>query len=209
MRTLLPTPRIGDRFGRLVVVDGGKFIGRKKASECRCDCGRVKTIRNEHLKRGMVRSCGCLQRDMASSAHFVHGGKGTRLYTIWKGMNERCNNPNSHARANYHDKGITVCDEWGNFSAFREWAVANGYAENLTIDRIDNDRGYSPENCRWVGRDVQSLNRRVTIFVPFNGRKVALAELARETGIPYGTLYDRMSHGRPLTETKKQKRERK
>ena len=123
-------------------------------------------------------------------------------------MRERCNNPNSHARANYHDKGISVCAEWGSFAAFREWAVANGYAKNLTIDRIDNGKGYSPENCRWVGRDVQNLNRRVTITVLIDGRNVTLTELSRETGIPYGTLYDRMSHGRPLTETKK-KRERK
>lgn len=207
MRKLLPVPEVGQTFGHLTVTDNAKFIGKRKASECRCSCGRTKTVRNEHLVKGLILSCGCLVRKVAADKHFKHGGKGTRLYRIWKGMRERCNNPNSCASKNYHSKGIRIEEVWNDFSAFREWAILHGYNDSLTIDRIDSNMGYSPQNCRWCDRAGQSENRSVTKRVVVDGKTTTLASLSKSTGIPYGTLYDRLSHGRPLT--KKQRRTRK
>ena len=207
MRKLLKKPERGQRFGMLVVLDNSRTVGRRKACECRCDCGTVKTIRNEHLAKGLIRSCGCLQRKAAKDAHTTHGGKGTRLYTIWKGMRERCNNPKSSGAKNYHDRGIRITPEWDDFSRFRKWALASGYAAGLTIDRIDVRKGYCPSNCRWASRKEQSANRRNTITVVEGGRRVRLSELSERTGISYGTLYDRMSRGAPLTEKTKKTKE--
>lgn len=209
MRKLLPIPQVGSRFGRLVVVDNTAKKGRRKACRCRCDCGAEAIVKNELLVKGVTKSCGCYQRDASAAYHRIHGGKGTRLYTIWKALRQRCGNPNGSCHKNYHDRGIGVAAEWQDFTAFRSWALSHGYRDDLTIDRIDNDLGYSPDNCRWANRMEQNANRRNTLRVEVGGRKVRLADLSRESGIAYGTLYDRMSHGRPLTQNGKTKNKKK
>ena len=161
----------GQRFGRLEVID---FAGYKKRADghnagywrCVCTCGRETFVSARNLNSGAVKSCGCLRLDKFKECRTVHGAspkyeKKDRLYIIWTGMKQRCYN---HSHKNYTDyggRGITVCDEWlHDFSAFQKWAMAHGYADDLTIDRIDNDKGYSPDNCRWDTIKEQRKNQR-------------------------------------------------
>lgn len=116
----------------------------------------------------------------------------TVLYTLWGNIKYRCNNPKSKDYANYGGRGITICDEWANsYEAFHNWAIENGYREGLQIDRIDNNMGYSPDNCRWTTPKVNSNNRRNRRTVEFNGREMTITEIAKITGIPWQTLYKR------------------
>ena len=120
----------------------------------------------------------------------------TRLYRIWEGMKQRCYNTNRPAYRIYGGRGITVCDEWKNsFQAFYKWSMSNGYRDDLSIDRIDNDKGYSPENCRWATRKEQQNNCSNTIKVEINGTQKSLRQWAEETGIYFNTLYKRYRKG--------------
>jgi len=124
---------------------------------------------------------------------FKHGGYGTRLYRIWYNMKARCYNPNCNNYPRYGERGIDVCCTWrDDFSAFREWAIENGYSEGLTLDRIDNDKGYSPENCRWATQKEQNRNRRDNRLVALNGEPKPIAEWAEIYGIKKATLHKRV-----------------
>lgn len=158
----------GRRFGRLIVVsESHKDKNRHYHWICLCDCGTHKTINGEILKRGESLSCGCYHKEMMTELgkKTIHGQSRTRLYKIYKGIRDRCLNKSSLLYERYGAKGISLCDEWMDFDAFYEWSRINGYADNLTIDRIDNDKGYHPDNCRWTTHSIQGQNRKTCLTV--------------------------------------------
>lgn len=187
----------GRRFGRLVVVERAENSADGRARWlCRCDCGQSKTVLGEHLKKGRTKSCGCAKSESSSKRFKKHGGRNSKLYRIWSNMKDRCNNPDCKVYSDYGGRGIKVCKEWtDDFSAFQKWALANGYKEGLTIDRKDNDKGYSPDNCRWTDRKIQGNNKRNCRYITYKGQRKTVAEWSDITGIPHDTLLYRLNHG--------------
>ena len=149
------TDLTGKRFGMLEVIIRTNNIGKKVAWTCRCDCGNPSTATTSNLLGGKSTSCGCVRTK--------HKGKGTLLYRTWSGIKSRCTNSKMDCWKRYGGRGIKMCDEWINdFSAFRTWALANGYKPGLTIDRIENDGNYCPENCQWItlSENVKKVRRK-------------------------------------------------
>lgn len=203
----------GQRFGRLTVI---AFYEKRKSPcgntkymwECQCDCGNHIIVNADNLKSGHVKSCKCLRKETSTDRivqqgrfNIKHGLAGTKIYYAWHSMLERCYNPRNGNFRNYGARGITVCDEWRNdIQAFYKWAMQNGYdkqAEGLScsIDRIDVNGNYEPNNCRWVNQVVQANNRRTNKLFVYKGNTYTMAELARKTGVNYGLLKNRLLHG--------------
>lgn len=177
MRHYLPS--VGERFGRWTVVSGGNAVAGK--TRVVCDCGTVRDVVTGTLYRGNSRSCGCLRSEISGSRFRKHGDTGSRLYNIWRGMRDRCDNHRHATYDCYGGRGIRVCQEWRqSYAAFKEWAASNGYAANLQLDRIDNDRGYEPTNCRFVTRVANCSNTRRTILIDAFGETKTLAEWTRD-----------------------------
>lgn len=160
----------GQKYGKLTVVKRLKSKpypcgGSSTVYLCKCECGNEITALAGNLKRGHTTSCGCVQSEARKKVHTKHGASNHRLYNTWTNMKQRCYNPNSRDYKNYGERGISICEEWKNdFQAFYSWAMANGYKDNLTIDRIDVNGNYEPSNCRWVTMLVQRHNRRDAEF---------------------------------------------
>lgn len=193
----------GNRYGRLTAISRGANNNRGEATWlCRCDCGREVVVVQHSLKSGNTMSCGCIRREQLADrnrSNAKHGMKGTRLYQAWHNMKDRCLREKCKEYPRYGGRGITVCDEWrDSFEAFRDWALANGYQEGLTIDRTDNDGPYAPSNCRWATAKEQSNNRRSNYTITFNGETHTLKEWAEIHDIPYGLLKNRVRAGMPI-----------
>ena len=157
---------LGMKFGRLTVRKEAPKRGKFICWECDCDCGNTAIVTTRDLRNGDTKSCGCLAQENRSACHVTHGQADTRLYFIWQNMKHRCNLENNVEYFRYGGRGIKVCKEWEHdFGAFSTWAYENGYEPlaprgECTIDRINNDAGYSPDNCRWVSMKEQCKNRR-------------------------------------------------
>ena len=191
---------IGDRFGRLVVTGKGEIrkYGRCQSwvFPCLCLCGNCTTVQHSSLASGRTQSCGCQAREQ-TRARIKHGGarRGQyRLYGIWQGMKRRCYDAASESFGAYGAQGISVCPEWHDFTVFREWAMANGYGDTLTIDRKDGELGYWPENCRWATIIQQQNNRRSNVIIDAWGEEKTIKEWSRDRrcAVCYATLKNRL-----------------
>lgn len=194
----------GQKFGSLTVlgIDESKDA-RQTYWICECECGVIKSIRGDGLKSGSVRSCGCLKRKQDRinlTKNHSHKMSGTRIYREWQGMRGRCYNENNARWTRYGGRGITVCDEWrDSFQAFYDWAMANGYDDSLTIDRIDNDGDYCPENCRWATTQEQARNRRTNIDIRIGNATRTLSEWCEIFRIDANAAYARYKRNEDCT----------
>lgn len=192
----------GQRFGRLTaMVPVGKSRGGNYLWDCVCDCGAHTVVASNGLRSGTTVSCGCYIREVTSKRSKTHGEARTRLYKIWIGMKNRCHNTEASNYKDYGGRGILVCEEWRHsYAAFSTWAKQNGYADNLSIDRIDNDKGYFPENCRWVNRFAQGNNKRSNTVFTIDGETKTVTQWAREYGINPITVFSRLYKGMDIVE---------
>lgn len=194
----------GMKFNRLTVLrrsDTNK--DGHPAWVCRCDCGNETVVLGKYLKNGKIKSCGCYKKEQNKSRFSeynkslgkeCHGQSTSRLYAIWCSMKSRCSEERGKAYKDYGGRGIKVCEEWKNsFECFRNWAMTNGYMEFLTIDRIDVNKGYFPENCRWVDVTAQNRNKRNNVKVCLNGETKCLAEWCEIFGISQSLVWHRVS----------------
>lgn len=192
----------GQRFGRWTVIRFS-HIGTSGAAMwwCKCDCGTERAVQGSSLRMGLSKSCGCLgaeHRKEAVRKAAKHHGRNERLYGVWRGIIDRCENPKSKYYYRYGSRGISICDEWRNdYAAFRTWALENGYDDSVpkgvkTLDRIDNDGDYSPNNCTWHNMEEQSNNRSSNRVLEYNGEKHTAAQWARILGFERHTILHRI-----------------
>lgn len=196
----------GDRFGRLTVVRRIKInsrrLGTRESHECRCDCGNVKEIAASSLYRGLTTSCGCVRNAKTGDRARKHGGRNTKLYSVWTSMKQRCNNPNREFYVDYGGRGITYHPSFETFEGFLA-GIPEGYRPDLELDRINNDGNYEPGNLRWTTKRIQANNRRNnrTVEDPRTGEVVTLAELSRRyPKVSQSRLQARISKGISGTE---------
>ncbi len=191
-----PIDLTGARFGRLVVLKQSIGSGRGAYWLCECDCGTQKVIASSCLRSGKTKSCGCLHDELSAARmiqqNTTHAESHTRLYGIWSDMRKRCFNKHHWAYERYGGRGITVCSEWENYQTFAIWAKRNGYSDDLTLDRVDNNKSYTPKNCRWVDRKTQARNKSNNPKFTFNEKTLTLADWAEQMNMPYTTLYGRV-----------------
>lgn len=153
----------------------------------KCHCGNEFKAIGKFLINNTIKSCGCLKAKRMieyGKAKSTHGDTKSRLFSIWTGMKKRCYYKNSVGYKNYGGRGITVCKEWkDDYSKFKEWALSNGYSENLTLDRIDTNKNYSPENCKWSTRTEQNRNKRNNKLINYKGKLLTQSEVCEITGL--------------------------
>lgn len=180
----------GERFNRLIVlcrVENSK--NGQTRWKCKCDCGNETIVSSSNLKNNSVKSCGCLRYE----PHNTHHLSNTKLYNIWYKMKQRCYCIEDEAYKYYGGRGIGICKEWVNdFVCFYNWAYTNGYKKGLTIERINNEKGYSPTNCKWATAKEQANNRRSCRVYTYNGKTLNLMQWCKELDLPYKTIHSRL-----------------
>lgn len=188
----------GKKFNRFTVLE---YVGinnsRKALWLCECDCGKKVVVVGQNIRNGSSKSCGCYGSEVLNKRNVEHGLSGTRLHRIWIGMRNRCGNEKTVGYKDYGGKGVEVCSEWvSDYVSFHEWATANGYNNNLTLDRRDPEGNYEPSNCRWTTIIEQNRNKRNTIFVEINGTTKKLVEWCSEYGVSKKLAWDRHRKGK-------------
>lgn len=189
---------INKKYNRLTIKSVNGEVKGKSSTwlNCQCECGNMKVIRFDYVINGRTKSCGCYRKDNAmkqSKNKKTHKHSNTRLHTIHRAMKRRCYDERIEKYKNYGARGIKVCDEWLNdFESFYNWSHANGYNDTLTIDRIDNNGNYEPNNCRWVDQYTQQNNRTNNIQVEYQGKTQNISQWSKELNISYGKLYNRI-----------------
>jgi len=177
----------GRRFGRLTIIADAKVKrGGHTAWQCQCDCGNNTIVRGDSLMSGKTQSCGCQRLEAITS----HGMKHSSTYRSWSDMKSRCNDPNTLDYKRYGGRGIKVCDRWNAFQLF--YADMGEKPKGLSLERIDNNKGYSPDNCKWATRKEQSRNQRPNRMITYFGETKCLAEWAESLGINGTTLHCRL-----------------
>lgn len=194
----------GQTFNRLTAIE---FVECKNGYACwkfQCSCGNQKILPGYSVRNGSVKSCGCLAKERARETGLARlNFKGERdengtplLYKQYYTIKARCNNPKYKQYKDYGARGIKMCEEWENdFNVFYDWAMSHGYAENLTLDRIDNNKGYSPDNCRWADRRTQQNNMRNNVYLDWDGKHLTIAQWSRETGMKMSLIRNRYYRG--------------
>lgn len=184
----------GQKFGMLTVISFAEIRRGKAFWNCKCKCGNTSIVAGDKLRSGRTKSCGCLQtKHRKEGIHKTHGMTNTKIYTIWSNMRSRCMYKGNSMYRNYGGRGITVCDEWLQFENFQLWAITSGYSEGLSLERIDVNGNYEPDNCKWIPLCEQSLNQRRSHMVEAFGKTQTIREWADVTGISYDTIERRLN----------------
>lgn len=184
---------IDQRFGRLTVVSRLEPRGKRTRWLCKCDCGTQCSADTQSLRNGQKSSCGCLRRKQLAQRNYKHGEAYSKEFQSWLGMIDRCSNPSHRAFARYGGRGISVCDRWKEFKNFID--DMGRRPAGCSLDRIDNDAGYSPQNCRWATASEQSKNRSSNRIIEYDGERLCLSEWSKRVGIDRETIRKRIESG--------------
>lgn len=183
-------------FNDCKVIERAESKNKRAMWLCECFCGNHFIERGSRIRNDSRKSCGCIRKEQAIKRNTKHNKSHTRLYHIWCGMKARCTNPNSPYFNRYGGRGIKICDEWNkSFDEFYEWSKKNGYSKELTLDRVDNDGNYEPNNCRWASYSMQNRNKRNNVLSEYKGELRTRAEIAELTGLSYNTIRRREQSG--------------
>lgn len=193
------TEMMGKRFGKLTVIAEGSSDKNGIKWICKCDCGNItKEIYGNALRNGATKSCGCLQKEIVSQVHSKHGQCTTKLYKVWQQIKRRCLAKSDAAYKYYGNRGITICEEWkDNFETFRDHVskLPHFGEEGYTLDRIDNNRDYKPDNVRWATKKEQANNTRRNFFIEIEGMQKTLSQWSEQSGVPCTTILYRYRRG--------------
>lgn len=184
------TDLTGEKFGMLTVVSFDHKKRTRTYWKCVCECGNTRVVGIDHLKNGDTTDCGCYRKHIPNV--IKHNMSGSRLYVIWSLMKRRCLNQNCKEYKDYGGRGIAICDEWLDAKNFLQWALDNGYSEELTLERVDNNGNYCPENCIWANKETQMNNRRNNRYITYNGETKTMTQWARDNGYTYAQIKKRI-----------------
>ena len=183
---------IGDKYNYLTIVEKWRNKRSQIICRCKCDCGNYSIVPLHKLKSERIKSCGCMRGKLISKAMTEHGGTYTILYSKWSGIKRRLYNNNDSHYNNYGAIGLDMFKDWKeDFNSFKKWALENGYNDKLTIERIDVNKGYYPNNCKWIPMKEQAHNKRNTVYVLYNDKPTRLQEISKVEGIPHKTISSR------------------
>lgn len=186
----------GEQFGNITVLENaGVDNGGNSLWKCKCTCGREIIRSYSNIVRSAGVGCKECKNEYLRKTHYKHGDTDTRLHNIWLHMRHRCQSTTDADYKNYGERGIAVCDEWQEYQAFKEWALSNGYADDLTIERVNVDDGYNPSNCKWIPKGEQTNNRRNTKYFTINGTRKTLSDWCKEYGQNGELVRARLKYG--------------